>query len=237
MTKLMYSAWFAPVIALFIASAAPTTATATADEVASNSVRLGLYAVFYHAKADDLSGPYVPAGVNLKAKDVATLYAAYVRRLSPHFETELAVGWPPLTKTEGKGPATLGSVPYNGQVISTARWFAPTLLLNYKFFDESSALRPYIGVGVNYTSFYDRNSTAAGNAASGGPTRLSLTSSVGPAGTVGLSYQIAQHWGLYASYSISQVKTKLRADTAGVIRTSHISFGPQALVLSAGYSF
>jgi hypothetical protein len=42
---------------------------------------------------------------------------------------------------------------------------------------------------------------------------------------------------MYASYSISQVKTKLNADTAGVIRTTHISFGPQALVVSVGYSF
>jgi outer membrane protein len=84
---------------------------------------------------------------------------------------------------------------------------------------------------------YDRNSTAQGNAASGGPTKLSLTSSVGPVGTVGLAYHIVNHWNMYASYSISQVKTKLNADTAGVIRTTHISFGPQALVVSVGYSF
>jgi hypothetical protein len=42
---------------------------------------------------------------------------------------------------------------------------------------------------------------------------------------------------LYASYSISQVKTKLNADTAGIIRTTHISFRPQALVVAVGYSF
>jgi hypothetical protein len=33
------------------------------------------------------------------------------------------------------------------------------------------------------------------------------------------------------------VKTDLTADTAGVIRTTRISFGPQALVFSVGYSF
>jgi outer membrane protein len=110
-------------------------------------------------------------------------------------------------------------------------------LVEYKFLSESSKWRPYIGVGVNYTAFYDRDQTTAGTAASGGPTKLSLTSSVGPAGTVGLSYNIVGHWHLYASYSISQVKTKIEADTAGVVRTTHISFGPQALVLSGGYSF
>jgi outer membrane protein len=212
-------------------------APALADDVPSNSARIGLYSVFYHVKADDLSGPYVPPGANINANNVETLYLAYVRRLSPHFDLELTAGYPPLQKTVGKGPATLGSVPYNGQVIATARWLAPTLLVEYMFFDENSKWRPYIGAGVNYTTFYDRDSTAQGNAASGGPTKLSLTSSVGPVGTVGLAYNIVNHWNMYASYSISQVKTKLTADTAGVIRTTHISFGPQALVVSVGYSF
>jgi outer membrane protein len=227
-------------IALF-ALAGPAllkSAPAAADDAAyGNSFRLGSYTLFYHTSADDLTGPYVPAGVNLKAKNIETLYASYVRTLSSRFDVEVALGWPPLTKIEGKGPATVGSVPYNGEVISTSRWLAPTVLLNYKFLSENSKFRPYIGVGVNYTVFYDRNSTAQGNAASGGPTRLSLTSSVGPAGTVGLSYNIAGHWNLYSSYSISQVRTKLTADTGGVIRTTHISFGPQALVVAVGYSF
>ena len=212
-------------------------APALADDVPSNSARIGLYSVFYHVKADDLSGPYVPPGANINASNVETLYLAYVRRLSPHFDLELTAGYPPLQKTVGKGPATLGSVPYNGQVIATARWLAPTLLVEYMFFDENSKLRPYIGAGVNYAAFYDRDVTAQGNAASGGPTKLSLTSSVGPAGTAGLAYNVGGNWNVYASYSISQVKTKLHADTAGVIRTTHISFGPQVFIASVGYSF
>jgi outer membrane protein len=208
-----------------------------ADEAPDNSVRAGLYSVFFHVTADDLSGPYVPPGANLDAKNVQTLYLAYVRTLTPDFDFELAAGYPPLQKTVGKGPATLGSVPYNGQVIATARWIAPTALLEYKFFSPGDKLRPYIGVGVNYTNFYDRDSTAAGDAASGGPTKLSLTHSLGPAGTVGLAYSLGGNWNCYASYSASRVKTKLTADTAGVIRSTDISFGPQALVVSLGYSF
>ncbi len=223
--------------ALAFASSLCFAAPALCDDYTSNSLRAGLYAVFYHSSADDLSGPYVPAGVNIDAKNVDTLYVAYVRRLSAHLDVELAVGYPPLTKTVGKGPATLGSVPYDGQVISTARWIAPTLLLEYEFLSENSKLRPYIGVGVNYTTFYDRDSTAQGNAASGGPTKLSLSASVGPAATMGLAYNISNNWHLYGSYSISRVNSDLVADTAGVIRTTRIKFGPQALVLALGYSF
>ncbi|HWJ34319.1 MAG TPA: OmpW family outer membrane protein [Steroidobacteraceae bacterium] len=210
---------------------------ALADEAYNNSFRLGSETVFYHTKADDLSGPYVPAGVNIKAKDLETLYMGYVRHIWSGFEAEFAMGYPPLAKVEGKGPAALGSVPYNGEIISTARWLSPTVFLEYKFLSESSWVQPYIGVGVNYTAFYDRVSTAQGNAASGGPTKLSLTSSVGPAYTAGLSFNFSSRWHLYASYSIARVDSDLKADTAGVIRTTHISFGPQALVISGGYSF
>jgi len=207
------------------------------DEVYGNSFRVGSYSVFYHTHADDITGPFVPAGVNLKSQDLETLYVGYVRRLSPAFALELALGYPPLNKVEGKGPATVGSVPYNGQVVSTARWLSPALLLEYNFLSEDSKFRPYIGVGVNYTNFYDRRSTAQGNAALGGPTKLSLTASVGPAATVGVAYTITPRWHVYSSYSIARVNTHVTADTEGVIRTTTIKFGPQTLVISGGYSF
>lgn len=215
---------------------APFAAVAYAEEP-PNDVRIGAYSVFYHTSADDISGPYVPPGVNLKAENLETLYLGYIRHLPANFAVELALGYPPLSKIKGEGPATVGSVPYNGQVISSARWISPTLLVEYNFLSDQAKLRPFVGVGVNYTTFYDRDSTAAGNAASGGPTKLSLTSSVGPAVTGGVTYRITDRWHLHASYSWSQVKTNLSADTDGFVRTSRISFGPQALIVSGGYSF
>lgn len=208
-----------------------------ADDSPKNSVRLGSYTVFYDTKADDLTGPFVPPGVGLQAENTVTLYAAYVRTISSRFDVELAAGWPPIVKTKGTGPATLGSVPYAGQVIASARWFAPSLLVEYKFLSENSPVRPFIGVGGTFVTFYDRTSTAEGNAAAGGPTRLSLTNSLGPTGTIGADAHIAGHWHAYGSINYSQVKSDLTANTAGEIRKTHINFGPTALVFSVGYSF
>ena len=98
--------------------------------------------MFYHTKADDISGPYVPPGVNIDSQNVETLYAAYVRRLSSRFDVELALGYPPLQKAEGRGPPTVGSVPYNGQVVSSARWISPTLFVEYKFLSRELAVPP-----------------------------------------------------------------------------------------------
>jgi outer membrane protein len=210
---------------------------ARAADTDANTVRVGMYFVHFDAKAGDITGPYAPAGLNIHANNVETLYLAYVRTLSTHFNVEFAFGYPPLTRTEGRGPAKLGSVPYNGQVISTARWFSPSMVVNYVFGDTNSRLRPYLGIGVNYTKFLSRQSTAAGDAASGGPTSIALPSSVGPTATAGLAYELAERWHIYASYSVAKVDSKLTANTAGIIRTSEIHFWPNTLVVSAGYSF
>jgi len=212
-------------------------AAAAADSTYGNEIRAGIYIVRYDAHADDITGPFVPKGVNLNVNNVNTAYVAYVRRLSPNFVLELAAGVPPKTETVGKGPATLGSVPFNGEVISTAKWFAPTLLLNYVFFDEGATWRPYFGVGANYTKFYDRQSTAAGNAANGGPTAISLSSSLGPAATLGVRWHLKDRWSLYGSYSYSVVRSNLAANTAGTIRRTHIDFNPTTIVVALGFAF
>jgi len=200
-------------------------------------VAVGGYWIFYHVHATDVSGPFTPAGTNLDVKNLHTLYFAYLRRLSPHFTVEFAGGLPPVTKTVGKGPTALGSVPYNGQKIATARWLAPSVLLRYQFFDENSLVRPYIGVGVNYVDFYDRDSTPAGNAGAGGPTKIELPSSIGPAGTVGVAVRLAQNYGFTVSYSAARVRSHLTAITGDVQRSSAISFNPTTLVVAASFSF
>jgi len=226
-----------PVVLLLAAASIARADETPTNAVPYNTVRVGEYWIFYHVYANDVQGPYVPPGANLNLKNNSTPYFAYLRRLSTNFAAELTLGIPPLTKTYGKGPATAGSVPYNGVEFTSARWFAPSALLEYVFFDDTHKLRPYIGAGVNYVYFYSRQQTAAGDAVVGGPTRIFLPYSIGPAATAGLNYQITPHWSIAASYSASRVTSRFDARTEGVDRTSQISFGPQTAVLAAGFSF
>lgn len=218
-------------------SASAQVAMSATRAVYDNEIRVGMYFLQYHVNANDLQGPYVPPGVNLDVNSVSTPYFAYLRRLSPHLVGQLAAGVPPKTETVGRGPATLGSVPFDGQVVSTAKWFSPSLIINYVFRDESETLRPYLGVGVNYTKFYDLKSTAAGDAANGGPTAISLTSSFGPVVTAGVRWHIKDRWSAYASYDYAYVKSDYTGNTAGVIRTTTVRFNPTTLVVSVGYAF
>jgi outer membrane protein len=218
------------------AMAADAYVSATSP-VLSNEIRVGMYFVQYDVKADDLTGPYVPPGVKVDVNSISTPYFAYIRRLTPHWIAQLAAGIPPKTETLGKGPTTLGSVPFDGQVVSTAKWFSPSLVVSYVFRDESETWRPYLGAGINYTKFYDLQSTAAGNAANGGPTAISLTSSVGPVVSAGVRWHIKDHWSAYASYDYAVVDTDYTGNTAGVIRRTTIRFNPSTLVVSVGYAF
>jgi outer membrane protein W len=228
----------APLRTLYFSLLMLGAASAWADEAPkANTLAVGYYFIFYDVHARDLSGPFTPAGASLDVRNLQTPYFSYFRRVSSHFGVELVAGVPPLTKSEGKGPANLGSVPYNGVVISTARWFAPSLLFRYTLFDESHIVRPYIAVGLNYVNFYNRNSTPAGNAVAGGPTRIELPPSYGIAGNAGLNFALPDHVGLTISYSAARVTTHLSAITGDVVRTSFISFNPQTLVLAATYSF
>jgi outer membrane protein len=226
-------------LAVTVLSIGHATSVRAADTPPANTFRIGMYAIFYHVTAENIQGPFIPPGVNLNVnlKDTQTAYFAYIRRLSSVLDLELAFGVPPQTSTIGRGPDKVGSVPYNGVEIATAKWLAPSALLEYRFLKEDSAFQPYIGVGINYTSFYDRKVTPGGEQVIGGPTRLSLTSSVGPVGTVGLKYQPHTRWSVFMSYSISSVDSDLKADTAGAIHTTRVHFGPQAFVFGAGYSF
>jgi outer membrane protein len=223
-------------LALGIALALAATG-AHADNSYPNDIRIGAYLLHFDSTASDITGPYTVAGLNTRIASTATLYLAYVRQFSRHFQLELAMGWPPVTYAKAVGPAFVGSVPYNGKSIASVRWFSPTALLEYSFFSPQSHWRPFVGIGVNYTRFFSRQITAAGAAVSGGPTSISLPSSVGPAATAGVLYRLSDRWHVVASYSVAQVNSRLTTDTAGVHRSSEVHFWPNAVVVSVGYSF
>ena len=203
----------------------------------ANTVRVGLYSVFFHLHADDVSGPFTPPGLNADINNVNTMYFAYLRRVSSHLQAEVTLGLPPETDIVAKGPNKLGSVPWNGQVVGHVTWVSPSVLLEYLFNDESAKFRPYVGAGVNYTHFINRSVNAAGEAALGGPSSIDQTDSVGPAVTLGMSYRPAAHWQVITSVNWALIKSDLTINTAGIQRKTSADFEPVAVVFALGYSF
>lgn len=121
-----------------------------------------------------------------------------------------------------------------GASVINTKVFPPTLLLQYHF-TNFGAFQPYVGIGVNYTTFW---ATRAGNAtfpffAPGNPGlglppgqygfntaySASITPSWGVVGQVGANYMFNDKWGVYAD-----VKYIMMEPNAHVWLVNHNSF-------------
>ena len=209
-------------------------------EAQQNTLQLGLANVQPHSSAGDFSGPFTPAGLSVNISDKSTLFLSYAREINDQWDIELALAAPPthdivLAVNNSGLPASAQA--YSGQVGATVRQVAPTLFVNYKFLEKTSAWRPFIGVGVNYTKFDQTTSSAANNALNGGPTSISLKDSVGIALHGGVTLRISNQWSLSTSLATAQVKSKITTNTLGIERTADIKFRPRVFTVAVGYSF
>ena len=208
-------------LCLLLAASAPA-GNALAQASLLNTVKLGVIDYQPHARTSGITGLGVPAGADATIGSATTLLVTYERELAPNLGLEFVLGVPPKIKAKGSG-----TVAFLGEVLS-AKHVAPTVLLNYHFGDASSALRPYLGAGINYTRFTGA-STPYG-------WQVSLSDSWGLAVQAGLDYALSRQWGLFASVAAVQVKSDLVAVGAAVLRTT-IDFRPTTLSAGVSYKF
>jgi outer membrane protein len=183
-------------------------------------VKLGITEYTTHAKTNGISGVGVPPGADVDVGNATTIIFVYERLFTPNVGLEFVIGVPPRLKATGAG-----SVAFLGEVLSV-RTVSPTLLLNYHFLSTSDALRPYVGVGVNYTRFTSISSSLASDVKMGDSTGLAVQA--------GLNYAITKDIGLFASIAKLDVKSKVVASGATVLTTT-VDFRP--IVYSAGVSY
>ena len=184
-----------------------------------NVVKVGVTYYQTHSKTDGISGIGVPPGADVEVGNATTVILVYERLFTPNVGLEFVLGVPPKITATGTG-----SVAFLGEVLSTKN-VAPTLFLNYHFFDPSARLRPYLGAGINYTRFTEVTSSLAPDVSMGSSTGLALQA--------GLHYAIDKDWGLFASIAAINVKSKVVAVGATVLTTT-VDFRP--IVYSAGVS-
>jgi outer membrane protein len=205
-------------VAALVATGMATAVSAQAQAV---TVKGGLIQYNTNSKTDGVTGVGIPAGADAKTGNATTALLTFEYEFLPNVGVELVLGIPPKITARGTG-----SVAFLGDVLS-AKNVAPTLLFNYHF-DLGGGVRPYIGLGVNYTKFIDVQSPYFAD--------VKLSDSKGLAGQIGLDYQLSKDWGLFASVGKAQVKSKVVAQGATVLQST-IDFRPITFAFGAGYKF
>jgi outer membrane protein len=207
----------------------------SAGQSPQNTLRIGVAHLGIHSKSDNFTtnGPafLTPQPAGITVDDATTLMIAYTRRLNANLDLDVILGIPPKHDVQGRG--TLA--PFG--VVSRVKQASPTVFLNYNFGDEQNRFRPFVGLGVNYTRFFDAKSTDSGSLASGGPTKIELSDSWGLAMQAGASYKLADRWSICGSVATADVKSDLKATTGSIERRTRIDFRPVVLTVGVGYSF
>jgi len=98
----------------------------------------------------------------------------------------------------------------DGTKIGSTKQLPPTLSLQYHF-RPMEKLQPYVGIGVNYTSFFDEKTTGPLAGAD-----LSLGDSWGLAGQIGFDYVINDKVFLNLDFRYIDIDTKATVDATSI---------------------
>ncbi|MCH4296586.1 outer membrane protein OmpW [Shewanella sp. 3B26] len=118
--------------------------------------------------------------------------------------------------------------------IAETKHLPPTLVAQYYFGNANSAFRPYVGVGVNYTNFFDNEFT---NDLDGALTDLSLSTSIGWAAQAGFDYSFNKNWMLNASVWYADISTDVKFNLGGEAQSVKTDINPWVYMVSVGYKF
>lgn len=111
----------------------------------------------------------------------------------------------------------------------------PTLTLQYHF-NPNGKIRPYAGVGVNYTIFYDEDASASLIGAVG-PTAIDVDDSVGVAFQFGVDFALTERWFLNADFKYIQIDTTATLNSGGTINTVNVDLDPIVAGIGVGMRF
>lgn len=130
-------------------------------------------------------------------------------------------------------PAAL-NVP-DGTKIVESNVLPPTLFAQYHF-NPKGKVRPYAGVGLNYTLFFSDNLTSAAKNALGA-SNLDINSSFGLAGQFGVDFEMKNNWSLNLDLKYIQIDTEATFDSAlGPIKVN-IDIDPWVMGVGFGKTF
>ncbi len=139
------------------------------------------------------------AGTSVGVSDDTTIELDFTYMLHRNWGVELILG-----SSEHDVPAKGGAIAGFGDIIN-ARTLPPTLTLQYHFRPDGD-FRPYVGLGVNYTHFFDEKVTGSPVYDTPG-SKVKMDSSWGLAAQIGADFKINDDWFINADVKYIDMST------------------------------
>lgn len=115
-----------------------------------------------------------------------------------------------------------------GVDLGSAWLLPPTLTLQYHFDPDGPAMRPYVGLGVNYTTFFGVDEPAGLN--------ISYDDSWGLALQAGLNIPFGDGWSANIDVKYININTDVTI-TGGVNATADVDINPVVVGFGVGYRY
>ena len=189
--------------------------TAQAYEAGNWLFRIGAYGVF--PESDNLTN-VLGTGATLNVEDGYTLGFNLTYMVNPNIGIELLAALPFQHDIKLSGAGT----------VAETDQLPPTVSIQYHFMPQSN-FRPYVGLGLNYTFFFNEETKGSLTG-----TSLSLDSSWGLAGQVGIDIDVAQNWFVNADLRYIGIDTEAKLDGVSI---GTVDINPWVVGLTVGTRF
>jgi len=187
-------------------------------------VRAGIWGVY--PKSGNLNiGP----GADIDVEDCYGLGFNFTYMATPNLGVDTYMATPNL------GVELILATPFSHDIklsgagtVGDTKHLPPTLFAQYHFMPQSN-FRPYVGVGLNYTMFFDEGAEGALKGK-----KLKLKDSIGIAGQVGIDIDVAPNWFVNAEVSYMDIDSKAKLDGASL---GTVEIDPWVVGLNVGTRF
>ncbi|EIN5961366.1 outer membrane protein OmpW [Vibrio cholerae] len=200
-------------------SSAPVFAHQEGDFI----VRAGIASVVPNDSSDKILGSQSELAVNSNTQLGLTLGYMFTDNIS--FEVLAATPFSHKISTDLLG---LGD-------IAETKHLPPTFMVQYYFGEANSTFRPYVGAGLNYTTFFDESFNGTGTNA--GLSDLKLDDSWGLAANVGFDYMLNDSWFLNASVWYANIETTATYKAGADAKSTDVEINPWVFMIAGGYKF
>jgi len=197
-----------------------TSLPVSAYEAGDLVLRAGIAGVLPTGESDTISA--IAPGAKVEADDAWSLGLTGTYMFTDNIGVGVLAAWPFKHDIDAKG--SISSLNKVGET----KQLPPTVTLQYHF-ETGTSFHPYIGAGVNYTYFFDEDTSGALNGLD-----LDLDDSWGLAAEIGLDYDLGNDWLISGQVWYIDIDTEAKLEGVGKF---DVDIDPWVVMLGVGKKF